>query len=407
MPPGNPRGATDWQRMLPQTAAETIHSKEALFPMTPTETTRLVSTVTEQGVLQLSLQTVPLKPLAADEVLIQVEAAPLNPSDQAVLFAFADLSTGRNSGTGQAPVFEADIPQPMLRMLGARIGKAMPVGNEGAGTVVAAGDKAQALLGKTVATMAGGMYATYRTARASDCLPVPAGISTRDAASSVVNPMTALSMVDVMKREGHKALVHTAAASNLGQMLNRICIEDGVELVNIVRKPEQAELLRDLGARHVVNSSDTDFMPQLVEAIAATGATLAFDATGGGQLASQILTAMEAALSRDVSQYSVYGSTTHKQVYLYGGLDRSPTMLTRGYGMAWGVGGFLLPNHLARIGQAEVGKLFGRVLAGLKTTFASHYAEDVDLRGALQRDAIARYSQQATGDKFLVTPQAG
>ena len=372
--------------------------------MTPTETTRLVSTVTDEGTLRLSLQTVPIKPLGDDEVLVRVEAAPMNPSDQAVLFAFADLSGGRAVGSSEEPVYEADIPKRLLRMLGARIGKPMPVGNEGAGTVVDAGEKAKGLVGKTVATMAGGMFAEYRTARAQDCLPVPEGVSAREAASSVVNPMTALSMVDVMRREGHKALVHTAAASNLGQMLNRICAEDGVELINIVRKPEQAELLRDLGAKHVVNSSDADFLPQLIEACATTGATLAFDATGGGELANQILTAMEAALSRDASQYSVYGSTTHKQVYLYGGLDRSPTTLNRGYGMAWGVGGFLLPNHLGRIGPAEVGKLFGRVMAGLKTTFASHYAQEVTLAGALDAEAIARYSRQATGDKFLVTP---
>lgn len=375
--------------------------------MSITETTRLVSTVTDQGVLQLSLQSMPIKPLAADELLIEVQAAPLNPSDQAVMFAFADLSTGRQGGTADAPVFEADIPAPMMRMLAARVGKPMPVGNEGAGTVIAAGDQVQGLLGRTVATMAGGMYARHRVARARDCLPVPDGISARDAASSVVNPMTALSMVDVMRREGHQALVHTAAASNLGQMLNRICIEDGVGLVNIVRKPAQAELLRDMGAQHVVDSSADGFMPALIEAIAATGATLAFDATGGGHLANQILNAMEAVLSRDASQYSIYGSTTHKQVYLYGGLDRSPTQLTRSYGMAWGVGGFLLPNHLARIGQDEVGKLFARVMAGLQTTFASHYAQEVDLRGALQAEAIARYSRQATGDKFLVTPNPG
>lgn len=368
------------------------------------QTRRLVSTVTEDAKLQLSLQTTEIKPLKAGEVLIQVEAAPLNPSDQAVLFAFADLSTGRQTGSADSPVFEADIPKPMMRMLGARIGKAMPVGNEGAGVVVAAGEGAEGLVGKTVATMAGGMYAEHRVARAQDCLPVPPGITAREAASSVVNPMTALCMVDVLRREGHKALVHTAAASNLGQMLNRICIEDGIDLVNIVRKPEQAQLLRDIGAKHVVDSSRETFMQDLIEAMVSTGATLAFDATGGGQLASHILTAMEAALSRDASQYSVYGSTTHKQVYLYGGLDRSPTQLTRGYGMAWGVGGFLLPNHLAKIGQAEVGKLFGRVMAGLKTTFASHYAQEVNLVGALQAEAIARYSRQATGDKFLVTP---
>ncbi len=374
--------------------------------MSVSESTRLVSTVTAEGVLQLTLQTVPIKALAQDEVLIRVAAAPLNPSDQAVLFAFADLSTGRMSGSAESPVFEADIPRPMLRMLGARIGKAMPVGNEGAGLVVdaGAGASAQGLLGRTVATMAGGMYAQYRSARAADCLPVPDGITPREAASSVVNPMTALCMVDAMTREGHKALVHTAAASNLGQMLNRICIEQGIALVNIVRKPAQAELLRGIGATQVVDSSDDDFMAKLTDAIATTGATLAFDATGGGTLASQILTAMEAALSRDGGQYSVYGSTTHKQVYLYGGLDRSPTQLTRGYGMAWAVGGFLLPNYLAKIGPTEVFKLFGQVMAGLKTTFASHYAQDVTLAGALQLEAIRRYSRQATGDKFLVTP---
>lgn len=372
--------------------------------MTISETTRLVSTVSEDGKLQLALQTQELKALKDDEVLIRVEAAPLNPSDQAVLFAFADVASGRAVGSADAPVFEADISERAMGMLRARIGKAMPVGNEGAGTVVDAGEKAKGLIGKTVATMAGGMYATYRVARASDCLPVPAGISARDAASSVVNPMTALCMVDVLKREGHKALVHTAAASNLGQMLNRICIEDGIDLVNIVRKPEQAQLLQDIGAKYVVNSNDEQFMRQLVEALATTGATLAFDATGGGKLADQVLLGMEAALSRDASQYSVYGSTTHKQVYLYGGLDRSPTTLSRGYGMAWGVGGFLLPNHLAKIGQEAVGKMFGRVMAGLKTTFASLYSDEVDLIGALQPEAIARYSRQATGEKFLVTP---
>ena len=252
--------------------------------------------------------------------------------------------------------------------------------------------------------MAGGMYADLRVVKARDCLPVPDGVTAREAASSVVNPMTALSMVDVMRRENHKALVHTAAASNLGRMLNRICAEDGVALINIVRKPEQVELLRELGAEHVLNSSEPDFLPKLIDAVAATGATLAFDAIGGGTLASQILTAMEAALSRDASQYSIYGSTTHKQVYIYGGLDRSPTVLTRGYGMAWGVGGFLLPNHLARIGQEATMAMFGRVMAGLKTTFASQYAREVSLAEALSPDAIASYSRQATGNKFLVVP---
>ena len=372
--------------------------------MSDARCTRLVSTVTEDGKLRLWLQRLPLPPLADDEVLIRVEAAPINPSDQAVMFAFADLSTGRAAGTPEDPAFEADIPEAMLRMQKARVGKNLPVGNEGAGTVIDAGASARQLIGKTVATMAGGMFADLRVVKARDCLPVPDGVTAREAASSVVNPMTALSMVDVMRRENHKALVHTAAASNLGRMLNRICAEDGVALINIVRKPEQAELLRELGAEHVLNSSEPDFLPKLIDAVAATGATLAFDAIGGGTLASQILTAMEAALSRDASQYSIYGSTTHKQVYIYGGLDRSPTVLTRGYGMAWGVGGFLLPNHLARIGQEATMAMFGRVMAGLKTTFASQYAREVSLAEALSPDAIASYSRQATGNKFLVVP---
>ena len=370
------------------------------------EATRLTSTVRAEGVLELALQTTEITPCADDEVLIRVEAAPLNPSDQAVLFSFADLSSARQTGSDEAPGVEADIPQPMMRMLKARIDKALPVGNEGAGTVVAAGSAGEKLLGKTVATMAGGMYATYRKAKIKDCLPVPDGISARDAASSVVNPMTALCMVEAMRREGHSALVHTAAASNLGQMLNRICIADGVGLVNIVRKPEQAKILRDLGAQHICDSSSENFMGELVAAIAETGATLGFDATGGGQLASQIPTAMEVALSRNSDQYSVYGSTTHKQVYIYGGLDRSPTQLTRGYGMAWGVGGFLLPNQLAQIGGQATAKLFGRVMSELKTTFASHYSAEVNLLQALQLDAIRNYSQQATGEKYLVTPNA-
>ena len=374
--------------------------------MSDAQCTRLVSTVTEDGKLRLWLQRLPLPPLADDEVLIRVEAAPINPSDQAVMFAFADLSTGRAAGTPEDPVFEADIPEAMLRMQKARVGKNLPLGNEGAGTVIDAGASARQLIGKTVATMAGGMFADLRVVKARDCLPVPDGVTAREAASSVVNPMTALSMVDVMRRENHKALVHTAAASNLGRMLNRICAEDGVALINIVRKPEQAELLRELGAEHVLNSSEPDFLPKLIDAVAATGATLAFDAIGGGTLASQILTAMEAALSRDASQYSIYGSTTHKQVYIYGGLDRSPTVLTRGYGMAWGVGGFLLPNHLARIGQEATMAMFGRVMAGLKTTFASQYAREVSLAEALSPDAIASYSRQATGNKFLVVPNA-
>ena len=372
---------------------------------TPASTRRLVSIVRSDAVLELRIDTVDLVACGDDEVLIRVEAAPLNPSDQAVVFAFADLSTARQSGSDDSPVIEADIPKKAMSMLKARVDKAMPVGNEGAGTVIAAGKNGQQLLGKTVATMAGGMYADYRIAKVSDCLPVADGISPRQAASSVVNPMTALCMTEVMRREGHKALVHTAAASNLGQMLNRICMADGIPLVNIVRKPEQAAILRDLGATHICNSSEASFMSDLIEAIADTGATLGFDATGGGELASHILTAMEVAQSRDMRHYSVYGSTTLKQVYQYGFLDRSPTMLHHSYGMSWGVGGFLLPNYLAKLGQQDTFKLFGRVLSELTTTFASHYSAEVSLSGALQLDAIRDYSQQATGQKYLVVPR--
>lgn len=371
----------------------------------PTHSRRLVSKVREDATLELAIETVEIQPCADNEVLIQVQAAPLNPSDQAVMFAFADLKTARQSGTDDTPIVEADIPKAAMPMLKARLGKAMPIGNEGSGKVIAAGKDAQALMGKTVATMAGGMYAEFRKARVHECLPVAEGISARQAASSVVNPMTALCMTEVMRHEGHSALVHTAAASNLGQMLNRICLADDIPLVNIVRKPEQAEILKNLGAKHICNSSDADFMPNLIEAIAATGATLGFDATGGGDLASQVLTAMEAAQSRDSKNYSVYGSTTLKQVYQYGFLDRSPTVLHHNYGMAWGVGGFLLPNYLAKLGQQETFKLFGRVLSELTTTFTSQYSAEVSLAGALQLDAIGQYSQQTTGQKYLVTPQ--
>ena len=371
----------------------------------PSYTRRLVSKVRSDAVLELSIESTDISSCADDEVLIRVEAAPLNPSDQAVMFAFADLSTARQSGSDSNPIIEADIPQRAMPMLKARIDKSMPIGNEGAGTVIAAGAKAQGLLGKTVATMAGGMYAEYRKAKVKDCLPVAPGISAAQAASSVVNPMTALCMTEVMRREGHKALVHTAAASNLGQMLNRICLADDIQIVNVVRKPEQAAILRELGAQYICNSSETTFMQDLSEAIAATGATLCFDATGGGDLASQVLTAMEIAQNRNSKNYSVYGSTTLKQVYQYGFLDRAPTVLQHSYGMAWSCSGFLLPNYLAKLGQETTLKLFSRVLSELITTFASQYSAEVSLTGALQLDAVQTYSQQATGQKYLVTPQ--
>ena len=287
-----------------------------------------------------------------------------------------------------------------------RMDQAMPVGNEGAGVVVAAGasPQAQALMGKTVALIGGAMYAQYRVMAAEQCLLLADGTTARDGASCFVNPLTALGMVETMKREGHKALVHTAAASNLGQMLNRICLMDGVDLVNIVRKPEQAALLRAMGAQHVCDMSTPNFMPELIDALVATSATVAFDATGGGKLGGQILGAMEAALNRTAKEYSRYGSTTHKQVYLYGGLDTNPTEFMRNFGMAWGMGGWLLFPFLGKIGAQAAGALKQRVANELKTTFKSHYTQEISLTQALQLEVMAAYGKRATGEKYLINP---
>jgi len=296
-----------------------------------------------------------------------------------------------------------------MRAMAGRLDDSMPVGNEGAGTVVTAGSspQAQALLGKTVAILGGAMYAQYRTVKAADALLLPEDATAADGASCFVNPLTALGMVGTMRLEGHTALVHTAAASNLGQMLNKICIKDGVPLVNIVRSPEQAAILKEIGATYICDSTAPTFMDDLVNALAATGATLAFDAIGGGKLAGQILTAMEAAINRTAKVYSRYGSTVHKQVYIYGGLDVRPTEFGRGFGMAWGVGGWLLTPFLGKIGPAEGQKLRERVAAELKTTFASHYTQEISLVETLQPDIIAAYNRRATGEKYLINPNKG
>jgi NADPH2:quinone reductase len=280
------------------------------------------------------------------------------------------------------------------------------VGNEGAGVVVKAGSSelAQALMGKTVAVIGGAMYAQYRAVRVDQCLALPEGVTAADGASWFVNPMTAQGMAETMRMEGHKALVHTAAASNLGQMLNKICLQDGVDLVNIVRKPDQVEILKALGAKYVCNSSSPDFMDELTEALVATGATLAFDAIGGGRLAGQILTCMEVAANRTATEYSRYGSTVHKQVYIYGGLDRGPTEFNRGFGMVWGIGGWLLTPFLQKAGGEVINRFRQRVAAEIKTTFASHYTQEVSLAGMLTAEAMAVYGRQATGEKFLINP---
>jgi NADPH2:quinone reductase len=370
---------------------------------------QLRSIIKGNGQLEVSLARVPVPQPAANEVLVRIEASPLNPSDLGLLFGPADMSKATQSGTASEPIIAAPVSEGAMKGMAARIDQSMPVGNEGAGVVVAAGSspEAHALLGKTVAILGGAMYAQYRCVPIAQTLLLPAGTTAVEGASSFINPLTALGMVETLRHEGHKALVHTAAASNLGQMLNRLCIADGIELVNIVRKPEQAALLKKLGAKVVVNSESPTFIDELTEAIVATGATLAFDAIGGGRLASQILNAMEAALNRNATEYSRYGSSTHKQVYLYGGLDTRPTEIVRSFGMSWGIGGWLVFGFLGKLGPDKVPALKQRVAAEIKTTFASHYDREVSLAEALSLDTIAIYNQRATGTKFLVTPSKG
>jgi NADPH:quinone reductase-like Zn-dependent oxidoreductase len=371
----------------------------------PAETLQLRSLVRADQTVELFLDLVPVPAPRPDEVVIRVEAAPLNPSDMGVLFGGADMAAAAASGSAERPVVTAPIPDAAMRGLAGRVGTPLPVGNEGAGTVVAAGESAaaQGLLGQVVAAAGGGMYAQYRSTKVAQCLPLPAGTTAIQGAAWYVNPMTVLGMVETMRMEDHSALVHTAAASNLGQMLSRLCLEQQIPLVNIVRKPEQEAALRAAGAVHVCNSSSPQFMTELIDALTVTGATLAFDAIGGGPLASQILTGMEAAASAGAG-YSRYGSAVHKQVYIYGSLDRGPTELARSYGMAWGVGGWLLTWFLQKAGQARAAQLRERVAAGLTTTFASSYTAQVSLPGVLCLEAIADYGRQATGSKYVVIP---
>ena len=370
---------------------------------------QLRSTVRKDGTLEVSLLSVATPEPKPEEVIVRVEASPINPSDQGLLFAGADMSAARASGTADNPVVTVSLSPAVMKAMAGRLDQSLPVGNEGAGVVVRAGTSpaAQALLGKTVAMLGGAMYAQYRCMKAAQCLVLPPGTTPAEGASCFVNPLTALGMVETMRAQGHAALAHTAAASNLGQMLNRICLKDKIGLVNIVRKQEQVDVLKKAGAAYVCNSSAPTFMDDLTEAFAATGATVAFDAIGGGTLAGQILAAMEAALLRTAKEYSRYGSTTHKQVYIYGGLDRGPTQLTRTFGMAWGIGGWLLTPFLQRIGFEAAQKLRERVAAEIKTTFASTYTKEVSLAGALRLEEIAVYGRLATGAKYLINPNLG
>ncbi len=370
---------------------------------------QLRSLLKKSGELELSLVSIVTPEPAEDEVVVRVEATPINPSDLGLVIGPADMSTAKVSGSKESPVVTAKMPEAVMRMMAARLDQSLPVGNEGAGTVIRTGssDAAKALMGKTVSMIGGAMYSQYRTMNVKDVMELPAGTTAADGASWFVNPLTALSMTETMRRENHKALVHTAAASNLGQMLNKVCIKDDIGLVNIVRSKEQAGILHKIGAKYVVDSTAADFMDDLTNALVETGATIAFDAIGGGKLAGQILTCMEAAANKTAKEYSRYGSNVYKQVYIYGSLDNRPTELSRSFGLAWGVGGWLLTQFLQEISPADIGILRQRVASELKTTFASHYTKVVSLKETLELANIAIYNKRSTGEKFLINPSKG
>ncbi len=376
--------------------------------MTDSATTglQLRSLIKDSGELELSLQQVSVAEPADDEVIIRVEAAPLNPSDFNLLFGAADMKSAKASGTAELPVVTAPVPAAAMPAMQGRLNQSMPVGNEGAGVVVKAGKapEAQALLGKTVATFGGEMYAQYRCAKAAQCVALPADCTAADGAAIFVNPLTAFCMVDVMRKEGHKAIVHTVAASSLGQMLIKLCQKENVNLVNIVRSQAQVDLLKEMGAEWVCNSSSPTFIQDLTQAIAATGATLVFDPIGGGDLLTQVMAIMEQSLIKS-EPYSRYGSATRKQAYIYGVLDRSsPTTIRLNFGLAFGIGGWLLTHYMQTLSASERAQMQAYVLANLKTVFAGQYTREVSLAEALHLDAIAVYAQRATGGKYLINP---
>lgn len=372
----------------------------------PETSLQIRTLVTPEGKLELSLAEAPVKAPGPDQVVVRVQGTPINPSDLGLLVGGADMSTAVQGGTKDNPTVSADVPEAGLRAMKARLGQSLAVGNEGAGTVIAAGDSpaAQALLGKMVTCLGGNMYQQYRTLHVSQCMALPDGTSAEQGASCYVNPLTALSFVETMKAKGHSALVHTAAASNLGQMLNKICIADGVPLLNIVRKEEQAEILRGIGAKHIVNSSSPTFMEDLINGLVDTGATMGFDAIGGGPLAGQLLVAMEAAASRKMKEYSRYGSGTETQVYIYGRLDLSPTVLPAGVGFAWNLSGYLLTPFLEKASADVRARMYKRVIDELNTTFASHYTKTISLAEALDLETLHAYNAKATGEKYLIDP---
>jgi NADPH2:quinone reductase len=366
------------------------------------------STVTSDGNIEISIAKVEKPTPSENEVLIKVEASPINPSDLGLLISFAaDLDSLNVSGSGDETVAKMKIHPGLMKAMTPRLDQSMKVGNEGGGIIEDAGADAKQLIGKTVGVAGGAMYSQYRCVPASSCLVMDDSTTSAEAASSFVNPLTVLGFIETMKLENHSAILHTAAASNLGQMLVKVCKDDSVPLVNIVRKSEQVDLLKNLGAEHVCNTSEPDFMDSLVNALVATGATLGFDATGGGnegKLAGQILSAMEIAANKTAKEYSRYGSDTFKQVYIYGGLDQSPTILNRSFGMQWALGGWLLTPMIGKIGMEKFQQMRERVAKEIKTTFASHYTQEISFEEMLQPETIKAYAKQATGEKYLVTP---
>ena len=365
---------------------------------------QLKSKISAEGLLTISIDEEEIPEPKDGEVLIKVQATPINPSDLGLLVGPADITSINEIEKGKK--VEMRVPENLIRSVSARFDQNLPVGNEGAGLVESAGKGAEDLIGKTVGLAGGAMYSEYRCVSANNCLVMNEGTTAEQAASCFVNPLTALGMVETMKMENHKGLVHTAAASNLGQMLIKICLSENVPLVNIVRKDEHVELLRSLGAKHVCNSSSDSFMEDLVKSLIETGATLGFDATGGGKLASQILTAMEIAANKSATEYSRYGSDQFKQVYIYGGLDRNPTTLTRSFGFSWGLGGWLLTPFIGKIGMERFGELRQKVADEIDTTFQSKYSKIVSLEEALYKENIQAYTKQATGDKYLIRPDS-
>lgn len=362
---------------------------------------------TSDGEIELLLVDHPVQPPATDEVLIRVDATPINPSDLFGAVGAADVSLGRAGGDAGRPSLLIPLPEGPRQGPVGQTETAMPMGGEGAGVVVAAGAEAQHLLGKTVATVNGQMHAQYVTVKAAACVPLQEGTSARDGAAAFVNPFTTLLMVEHARLDGHQAIIHTAAASNLGQMLVKLCQIEGMPLVNIVRRSDQVETLRALGAEHVLDSSTPSFQDDLVAALTATGATVAFDAIGGGAMAGDLLDAMEAAAIARGASVSRYGTTVDKNVYIYGRLDFSPVVLGRDVGMRWGVAGWMSGQISQRLGAEKVTQLRARIPGELKTTFASEFTREVSLAEILKPDVLAAANRRATGEKFVILPHAG